>query len=168
MPKYVEIDIKEDLHELKALRNKEKNHRKKTRLQSLILTKENKFKRREDLAAHLGIGFASLNRWTKVYKESGLDTMLEISSGGVRKHSVLEPIHDELKDKLHDSGNPLLGYWDAVLWIKDNFGLEVKYNTIRTYLIRNFKTKLKSPRKSHYKKDEQALEAFKKTAPHYQ
>ena len=168
MPKYIEIDIKEDLLQLKALRNKEKSHRKKTRLQSLILTKENKFKRREDLAAHLGIGFASLNRWTKVYKESGLDTMLEISSGGLRKHSVLEPIHDELKDKLHDSNNPLLGYWDAVLWVKDNFGLEVKYNTIRTYLIRNFKTKLKSPRKSHYKKDEQALEAFKKTAPHYQ
>jgi transposase len=165
MPKYVDIKIKEGLKELKALRKREKNHRKKTRIQSLILTKEKKFKRRADLATHLGIGIASLNRWTKVYKESGLTTMLEISSGGLRKHSTIEVIHNELKDKLNDSSAPLLGYWDAVLWVKDNFGLEVKYNTLRTYLIRNFGTKLKSPRKSHYKKDEQAIEAFKKTAP---
>lgn len=166
MPKYVEIIVKEELSYLKSLRNREKNHRKKIRVQSLILTKEKKFKRREDLASHLGIGRTSLNRWTKVYKEMGLKAMLEISSGGIRKPSILEQIHDELKNKLQDSNNPLLGYWDAVLWVKDNFKLEVKYNTIRTYLIRNFKTKLKHPRKSHYKKDEQALEAFKKTTTH--
>ncbi len=166
MPKYLYIDIKEGLNELKSFRNQEKNHRKKTRIQSLILTKEKKFKRRIDLAAHLGIGIASLNRWTKVYKESGLTAMLEISSGGLRKHSEIEVIHNELEVKLNDSSDPLLGYWDAVLWVRDNFGVDVKYNTLRTYLIRNFKTKLKSPRKSHYKKDEQAIEVFKKIAPH--
>ncbi len=165
MPKYVDIEIKEGLQELKFLRNREKIHRKKTRLQSLILTKQKKFKRREDLATHLGIGIATLNRWTKVYKESGLTAMLEISSGGLRKHSTIEAIHNELEDKLNNSNDPLLGYWDAVLWVRDNFEIEVKYNTLRTYLIRNFKTKLKSPRKSHYKKNEQAIEAFKKTAP---
>lgn len=165
MPKYVDIKIKEGLSELKLLRNQEKNHRKKTRLQSLILTKEKKFKRRVDLATHLGIGIASLDRWTRVYKSSGLTAMLDISSGGLRNHSSLEVIHKELEDKLNNSRDPLLGYWDAVSWVRDNFGIEVKYNTLRTYLIRNFKTKLKSPRKSHYKKNEQAIEAFKKTAP---
>ena len=39
----------------------------------------------------------------------------------------------------------------------------ISYTTLRNYMITNFKTKLKSPRKSHYKKDEQAIEAFKKT-----
>ena len=68
IPKYVDIEIKEGLNELKSLRIREKNHRKKTRLQCLILTKEKKFKRRVDLATHLGIGIASLDRWTKVYK----------------------------------------------------------------------------------------------------
>lgn len=165
MPKYTDIKIKEELSELRSLRNREKNHRKKTRLQSLILTKQKKFKRRTDLADHLGIGIASLNRWTKVYKASGLSAMLEISSGGLRKRSTIEIIHSDLEDKLNNSGDPLLGYWDAVSWVRDNFGVEVKYNTLRTYLIRNFKTKLKSPRKSHYKKNEQAIEAFKKTAP---
>ncbi|MGY0408373.1 MAG: hypothetical protein ACWIPJ_08480 [Polaribacter sp.] len=40
----------------------------------------------------------------------------------------------------------------------------MKYNTLRTYLIRHFKTKIKVPRKSHYKKDDQAIEAFFKTS----
>ena len=31
-------------------------------------------------------------------------------------------------------------------------------------MIKHFMTKLKVPRKSHYKKDEQAIEAFFKTA----
>jgi len=163
MPKYVTIEIKESLSYLKARRNKETNHRKKTRIQSLILTKEKKFKRRSDLALHLGVGIASLDRWTSVYNKSGLDAMLTISNGGIRRNSVPIEVHQGLKDKVHNSELPLSGYQDAVLWVKDTFGIDIKYNTLRSYLIRNFKTKLKEPRKSHYKKDDQATEAFKKT-----
>ncbi|MFT5601590.1 MAG: transposase, partial [Flavobacteriales bacterium] len=56
------------------------------------------------------------------------------------------------------------GYNDAVLWIKQEFGYDLKYHTVRAFMIRNFGTKLKTPRKSHYKKDEVAFEAFKKTS----
>ena len=163
MGKKVKIEIKEDLAYLKKLRKNENNHRLKTRIQSLILTKENKFPRRLDLAVHLGIGIASLDRWTRVYKKSGMKSMLTISNGGVRRNSVPEEVHEGLAKKVDDSKNPFLGYWDATMWVKKNYGLEIKYNTLRTYLIRHFKTKLKEPRKSHYKKDEQAIEAFKKT-----
>lgn len=163
MPKYIEIYIKEDIDYLKTLQKREPNHRLKVRLQSLILTKEKKFKRRVDLAHHLLIGIASLDRWTKVYNESGLEAMLTISNGGKRRCSVPQNIHNGLEKKVYDSTNPFLGYWDAILWVKETYGIELKYNTLRTYLIRNFKTKLKEPRKSHYKKDQQAIEAFKKT-----
>ncbi len=163
MPKQAEINIKEDIKYLRNLRKKENNHRLKTRIQSLILTKEEKFKRRIDLANHLGVGIASLDRWTRVYKESGLEAMLSISNGGARRSSVPKDVHDGLAKKVYDSDNPLLGYWDAVVWVKENYGIELKYNTLITYLIRHFKTKLKEPRKSHYKKDEQAIQAFKKT-----
>jgi hypothetical protein len=52
MPKQVEIEIKEEIYYLKKLRKQENNHRLKTRIQSLILTKEKKFTRRIDLANH--------------------------------------------------------------------------------------------------------------------
>ncbi len=163
MPKQAEIKIKEELEYLKRLRKKENNHRLKTRIQSLILTKEKKFKRRIDLANHLGVGIASLDRWTRVYKEAGLNAMLTISNGGARRNCVPQEVHEGLAQKVYDSNNPLLGYWDAVDWVREKYGLNIKYNTLRTYLIRHFNTKLKTPRKSHYKKDEQAIEAFKKT-----
>ncbi len=41
---------------------------------------------------------------------------------------------------------------------------EINYHTLRSFMITNFDTKLKQPRKSHYKKDEEAFEAFKKTS----
>ena len=164
MPKYIEVEITEDIAYLKNLRKRENNHRLKTRIQSLILTKEKKFKRRMDLATHLGVGIASLDRWTRKYKSSGLDAMLTISQGGARRNSVPKEVHQGLKEKVSDSENPFLGYWDAVRWVKENYNTDIKYMTLRAYLIRNFNTKLKEPRKSHYKKDEQAIEAFKKTS----
>ncbi len=158
------ITVKERLKELKALYKKESNQRLKLRLKCLIYTKENKYKTQTILATHLGIDYSSLKRWFKLYKEEGLASYLKIKSGGNKASVITEDIHQKLAEKLHDASNPLKGYWEARQWIKDNFGLDIKYNTVRTYLIRHFKTKIKVPRKSHYKKDEQAIEAFFKTS----
>lgn len=163
MPKTAIIQIQESDEELKSLLRETKNLRLKIRIQSLILTKEKKFQRREDLAEYLGVGTSSLYRWTEVYKKAGIDAMLKISNGGKRRNAVPSEVHIGLEKKLGDSENPFLGYWDAQIWVKENYGIDLKYVTLRSYMIRNFGTKLKTPRKSHYKKDEQAIEAFKKT-----
>lgn len=157
------IVIKESKELLESLYQKEKNYRIRQRIKCLIYTKENKFKGQLELSAHLGVDYATVKRWLKQYKEKGLLSMASLQSGGARRSVIGADIHKSLSEKLNNSSEPLLGYWDAVLWVKDTHGLELKYNTLRTYLIRHFKTKLKSPRKSHYKKNEQAVIAFKKT-----
>ncbi len=48
--------------------------------------------------------------------------------------------------------------------VRDWWKLYIKEGT--RYLIQHFKTKLKVPRKSHYKKDDKAVDAFLKT-PEY-
>ncbi len=163
MGKYVKIEVTESIDELIILQKKTKNYRQKIRIKSLILTKKDKFKTREELADHLDVGTSSLYRWTKTYLESGIESMLKISNGGKRRQVVSKLIHQGLEKKLNDSSAPLLGYWDAVNWVKAEFNIDLKYQTLRSYMIKNFGTKLKSPRKSHYKKDEQAIIAFKKT-----
>lgn len=85
MGKYKDIDVKESAKELKILMQKNKFQRVKIRIQSLILTQEKRFKTREQLANHLGVGLSSLNRWTKNYQENGLEAMLAIKSGGNRE-----------------------------------------------------------------------------------
>ena len=57
-----------------------------------------------------------------------------------------------LEEKVNDSEHPFLGYWDAVSWVKENYDQEINYQTLRSYLIRNFKTKKKHPRKYIIKK----------------
>jgi transposase len=164
MGKVFEIRIKESLSALKLQRKREKSQKKKLRLLSLILTKEERFVRRVDLAQYLGVNIDTLNKWTTKYKEEGLEGLLIIKGGGKRRETVPASIHKEIEDKLNDFTAPLQGYNDAVLWIKQEFGYEIKYHTVRSFMIRNFGSKLKTPRKSHYKKDEVAFDTFKKTS----
>jgi hypothetical protein len=49
-------------------------------------------------------------------------------------------------------------------WIEKEFNKQVKYNTLLKYSIKNFGSKVKVARKSHVKKDEEAVSAFKKTS----
>ncbi|MBK8444601.1 MAG: winged helix-turn-helix domain-containing protein [Sphingobacteriales bacterium] len=57
-------------------------------------------------------------------------------------------------------------YKEAQQWLKSELGIEKQYNTVRMYLKRNFGTKLKVGRKSHIKKDEAAVDTFKKLIKH--
>lgn len=157
------IQIAESKEKLESLCQKEKNYRIRQRIKCLIYTKEKRFKGQKELSQHLGVDYATVKRWLKQYRDEGLLSFASIQSGGSRRSIINTEVHNSLSEKLSNSSDPLLGYWDAVLWVKVTHGLDVKYNTLRTYLIRHFKTKLKSPRKSHYKKDEQAIIAFKKT-----
>ena len=164
MGKKADIRIKESLSELEQLYKKQKNSRKKLRVKSLILTKKNKFSNRTLLAEHLGVSPKTLYTWTLNYKKYGLEKMLTISNGGKRWQVVPDELYSVLETKLNDSENPLLGYQDAVIWVEKQIGIKLNYQTLRAYMKRHFGTKLKVPRKSHYKKDDQATEAFKKTA----
>lgn len=152
------------VEDLDFLYKRTRNYKSKLRIKSLILIKNNKFKTRLELSNHLGIGLRTLFDWTNNYLSGGLESMLASTSGGSRNRIISITLRKSLKEKLNNSKEPLQGYNDAVLWVKNNCGLAINYHTLRSFMIVNFGTKLKHPRKSHYKKDEQAFEAFKKTS----
>ncbi len=160
MGRQANITIKESIEDLKTRYRKESNSKVKLRIKSLIYTKEERYRTQTILATHLGIDYSSLKRWFKQYKEEGLASFLSLKSGGNKPSIITPEIHQKLAEKLRDSTNPLRGYWEAQQWLGHHCNLEIQYNTVRTYLIRHFKTKLKTPRKSHYKKDKQAIKAF--------
>ena len=164
MGKYVNINIKEDIKTLNLLYQKNRNFKIKRRIKSLILTKENKFKTRKQLANYLGVNEKTLYVWTKTYQRDGINAMLIMSGGGKRRQKISDNLKIEIEKKLNDSTSPLQGYTFAVEWIREEFGIEINYHTLRSFMISNFGTKLKQPRKSHYKKDEKAFVAFKKNS----
>jgi transposase len=163
MGRLSKIIIIEELEDLKLVHKSENNPQLQRKLKCLIYTKEKKYSTQEILANNIGVDYATVKRWLKQYSEETLESYLSVKRGGNRKSVVSKELHDALSNKLNSSLDPLKGYWDVQMWIKKEFDLDLKYHTIRSYLIRHFKTKLKSPRKSHYKKDEQAIEAFFKT-----
>jgi len=164
MGKKALIPIKESVEDLAFLLKKTNDYKRTQRLKSLIFTKTNKFNTRLELSTHLGIGLRTLFDWTNKYLTEGLDSMLDSTSGGARNNVISESLKKSLEAKLNNSKAPLQGYHDAVLWVKNNHDIAVNYHTLRSFMIVNFGTKLKQPRKSHYKKDEVAFEAFKKTS----
>ncbi len=163
MGKKAFLDIKESILELKKLLSKQHTLKREKRLKSLLLIKTGKFETRQQVADGVSVHIRTLERWLRNYKEGGVDQMLSDKPKNKTSKIITAEIHNGLSQRVNDSHNPFLGYWDAQNWVKQQYGVDVKYHRIRQYLIQHFKTKLKTPRKSHYKKDDQAEKAFLKT-----
>ena len=98
------------------------------------------------------------------YKSVGIQDFIGIDKRNKKPAVITEQIHRLLDQKLSDEEDPLLGYADAHRWINEQAGIEITYHNLRYYLIRHFHSKIKTPRKSHIKKDIEAQAAFLKTA----
>jgi transposase len=127
-----------------------------------ILTK--RFKTRNELAAYLNISLRTQQRWTKKYVALGIKGLLTDQPKIIKSRIITSEIHQGLKERVNSSTAPFLGYWDAQSWVYEQYGVNVKYHLLRHYLIQHFKTKLKTPRTSHYKKEDEAEKAFLKTS----
>ena len=156
-------EIKESLEALKSLQGKQPNLILEKKVEALRLTKLKKFKTQEELSSHLLIKRRTLSRWLKTYREEGISILLKKTERPRPSKLISQELHKAIEAKLADAENPLLGYTDAVRWVKTEHGVSIKYAWLRKYMIKHFKTKLKVPRKSHVKKDPKAAEAFLKT-----
>mgnify|MGYP003979586255 CR=1 FL=1 len=157
------ILLKESRSELVSLRKKQTLYRVEKRIIWLLELQKDKFKTRKALATYLDISLRTQERWISRYLEGGIDGLLIDKPKKINSRIITPEIHQGLSERVHSSEQPFLGYWDAVQWVKNEYNTDVKYHNLRRYLIQHFKTKLKVPRKSHYKKDDKAVDAFLKT-----
>lgn len=164
----ISLTIKESIPELKKLRSKQPTLSKQKRIDCLIHLKASKFETRQKLANYLGVHIRSQERWLIKYRSHGIASLIMDNPKPRGSKIITKEIHDGLEVKVNSPDAPFLGYWEAQQWVEDTFNVKIKYHWLRKYLITHFKTKLKSPIKSHYKKDEQAIEAFFKTTGHTQ
>ena len=156
--------IKESHSELISLRKKQTLYRIEKRIIWLLELQRGKFKNRKDLATYLGINLRTQERWILRYLSGGIDELLTDKPKNIKSRIITPEIHQGLSKRVNSSEQPFLGYWDAVQWVKNKYNVDVEYHNLRRYLIQHFKTKLKTPRKSHYKKDDKAVDAFLKTS----
>lgn len=163
MAKKKTITISESSSTLKALLRSSRDFQTQKRIQCLLLLKEGRFTKRQELSNYLCIGYSTLKRWLNTYRDKGIGAYLHKASRSGRPSRFSEELHEGLKEKVYSGTESFSSYLEAKRWVKERYDQDIPYQTLREYLIRNFGTKLKSPRKSHHKKDERAIEAFKKT-----
>jgi transposase len=116
------------------------------------------------LAEQIGVNHNSIQSWRTMYAQGGLSRLCSHNKKGFRPSVFTKEEHNLIEDKLNDPKNGLRGYTELLEWIERQFSKEIKYNTMLKYCMRNFGSSVKVARKSHVKKDGQAVDAFKKTS----
>ena len=161
-----EFKIKESVTELKSSLNLCKRLKEEKRLKMLILLKNNTFKRRQALAEYLGVSKRVLNNWVNMYIKDGIKSFT--SDRQRNKTSKLDGsiIAKAIETRVSNPKTGFLSYVDAQQWIRKEFGEDIKYHTLRNFMIAKFGTKVKSPRRSHVKKDPEASALFLNVTNH--
>ena len=163
MPKKIQISVLESEKELRLLLAKTTTERVRGRIKALLLLKQGKVHYQSQLATKLGFTEKTIREWLKLYRSEGLSSLITVRVGGNRDSVIPKEILVFIEEQLNNPQTTITPYVELQQLIENTFGETVNYKTLNGYCNRVFKSKLKVSRKSHYKKDDKALEAFKKT-----
>lgn len=119
---------------------------------------------KRNLAEAIGVNHNSVQTWRTLYLQGGIKALTSYTKNEGRPTILSEEEHQAIKDKLNDSKNGLRGYVELLEWVETTFKKEMKYNTLLKYTNREFGSSVKVARKSHVKKDLEAVSTFKKTS----
>lgn len=119
---------------------------------------------KRDLADAIGVNHNSIQTWRTTYLKGGIDALVSYKKSEGRPTVFTTEEHEAIKLKLNDYNNGLRGYIELLEWVNMTFKKEIKYNTLLKYTNREFGASVKVARKSHVKKDPEAVATFKKTS----
>lgn len=158
------IQIKESMDELKKL-YKNASPIIGIRIRALMEMKKagDEGISKRELAEKLGVNHNSIQTWRSMYEKGGIKAICTHHKIGYKPSVFTQKEHKAIEAKLSDPKNGLRGYKELLEWVENEFGKEIKYNTLLKYSIRNFHSKAKVGRKSHIHKNEESVVAFKKT-----
>ena len=165
MAKQIHIDIKESESELRSLLNSQTKLLQYQRAKALLLIKQGKVVYTYELAKKLKRERKTIYNWLKLYDQEGLDSYLKVKSRGSRREEISEEVKQALSVQLSNPSTTITSYVELLNWVEKNFGVLLNYKTLYSHCRKHHQSVLKVARKSHHKKDDLAVEAFKKTAP---
>ena len=168
MAKTIDITINESEEHLKYLLRKQDKLIQQGRVKALLLIKQGQVQYTHELSKKLKRERKTIYNWLQMYQEKGIDGYLNVSSRGKRKDKLSEGEKQAITQKLQDASTDITSYVELCHWAESEFKKEIPYHVIYNYCRSHLNSMLKIARKSHHKKDQQAVEAFKKTTLPYQ
>ena len=155
------IEVKESLDELTQQVCQVKTSRAKERLQVLYWLKQDNAPSISAIAKAVGKHRNTLQTWLSMYREGGVEAMLEIkkSPGGVRV--IPQWAENALAKRLQES-NGFQSYYAVQQWLAETLGIEAEYHAVYQMTRYRLKAKLKVARPQNSKQDSEQRENFKK------
>ena len=160
----ISIEISESETELNSLLRKQYKNLQYSRVKALLLIKQKKVQYSNQIAVKLNRSRKCVYDWLKLYEKEGINGYLKVSSRGSRDEKLTEYTKECLQVKLQDPYTNITSYVELLQWAKQHCQDDIPYHVLYHYCHTKLKGKLKISRKSHHKKDEQAVEVFKKTS----
>lgn len=163
MARRLKLKIAETAEYLEKSLKQAKSGCQKERLQMLWWLKSGQVSEHQELSQRLGRSPVCITRWLSAYRGGGLKQLLEVKTapGAVPKirGEALEKLQVRLK-----SEKGFRSYGEIVEWLKQECGLELKYNTVNRFVRQKLKAKLKVPRPVSAKQQAGAIETYKQTS----
>jgi transposase len=143
--------ITEDADTLKQRVQRERDGRKKARLQMLYLLASGHAHTRQAVAQLLGVHRNTIGHWLALYAAGGLEALLTLYVPAGKPLSLPPAVLAALEQALRQPAG-FASYEALRQWIKQSHHLDVNYHTLYTIVRTKLKAKLKVPRPSHTKK----------------
>ena len=156
--------IKETQADLERLRSSVSDYQSSQQLNCLLLIKSEKYITLQEVATHLGVHYATIQRWLHAYKTQGLEKLLSPLTRNKPSKFISPEIHKELEARLTSKENPFSGYVEVQEWLQKEHHVEIGYKWLWRYMTTKMNSKLKVPRRTNIKKEDGAEAAFFKTA----
>lgn len=164
MSRTLQLDIKETAEELKTLLKKESSAQVKEKIHALYLLKSGTVTTLEGLSELLVRDQSTIYRWFEKYKTLGLPGLLKLYKPAGRSLSIPPDALEKLKQKLSDPVG-FKSYGEIQSWLKSDCDVEVDYHAVYRTVRYKLQAKLKEPRPSSTKKDDEEVELFKTNLP---
>lgn len=154
------IEVKESLDDLTQQLRQAETSSAKERLQVLYWLKQDDAPSISAIAKAVGKHRNTLQSWLLMYREGGVEAMLEIkkSPGGVRV--IPQWAEVALARRLEDPHHGFQSYGEVQQWLAETLRVEAEYHAVYQMTRYRLKAKLKVARPQNSKQDSEQRESF--------
>lgn len=154
------LEIIESAQELQKQMHQQKNSQCKERIQVLYLLKSQQAKTVSQAAQLIGRHRATVQEWLSLYRQGGIERLLEIKPRQGRQPIIPAWAVKALEKKLQEPEG-FKSYYHIQQWLSETLGVYASYFVVYRLVRYQLKAKLKVPRPVNIKQDEERFEQFK-------
>lgn len=145
--------ITEDADALKRLMKQERHLLKHQRLQMLYLVASEQARTRTALAPLVGVNRETVGDWLRLCADGGRELLLTIRTPPGKQPTIPAPVVAELREHL-SKPEGVDSYDEVRVWLFEQYGIAIKYETLTNFLHAKLKTSPKVVRPQHIKNPE--------------